>query len=99
MGKIARVLVNTGDAVHCDPEAARRYRLNVKLPEEDPAFAPDSCASSCSPLAEPGMVIDAPRVEPHTCTVDSVVGVPGGAVVRVWSVPSLVPPGPVATSR
>src|ERR1700761_1084131 len=99
MGKIARVLVNTGVPVHCGPSTARRYRLNVKLPDDEAAFAPDSCASSCSPLAEPGTVIDAPRIAPHTWTVDSVVGAPGGAVVRVWLAPSLVPPGPVATSR
>src|SRR5690348_4581007 len=72
MGKIARVLVNTGVPVHCGPEAARRYRPNVKLPEDEPAFAPDSCASSCSPLAEPGTVIDAPRVVPHTWTVEKI---------------------------
>src|SRR5581483_11941665 len=81
MGKIARVLVNTGVAVHCGPEAARRYRLNVKLPEDEPAFAPESVASSCSPVAEPGTVIDAPRVElPHTWTVESVVGCGGWTV-------------------
>src|SRR5690242_11779747 len=70
-----------GSPVHCEPEAARRYRLNVKVPEDDPALVPDSCASSCSPLAEPGTVIDAPRVVPHTWTVDSVVGC-GGWTVR-----------------
>src|ERR1700760_1495298 len=81
MGKIARVLVNTGVPVHCGPSVGRRYRLNVKLPEDEPAFAPDSCASSCSPLAEPGTVIDAPRFVPHTCSVESVVGC-GGWTVR-----------------
>src|SRR5689334_1488646 len=80
MGKIARVLVNTGVPVHCGPEAARRHRPNVKLPEDEPAFAPDSCASSCSPLAEPVTVIDAPRVVPHTWTVESVVGCGGWTV-------------------
>src|ERR1700756_4197764 len=80
MGKIARVLVNTGVPAHCGPEAAWRYRLNVKLPGDEPAFAPDSCASSCSPLADPGTVIDAPRVVPHTWTVDSVVGFGGWTV-------------------
>src|ERR1700761_3196228 len=89
MGKIARVLVNTGVPMHCGPEAARRYRLNVKLPEDEPAFAPDSCASSCSPLAEPGTVIAAPRVVPHTCTVESAVGC-GGWTVRTSEPQALV---------
>src|ERR1700748_830382 len=80
MGKIAQGLVNTGVPVRCGAEAARRYRLNVKVPEDEPALVPDSCASSCSPLAEPGTVIDAPRVVPHTWTVDSVVGCGGRTV-------------------
>src|ERR1700759_706248 len=81
MGKIARVLVNTGVPTHCRRDGPWRYRLNVKLPEDEPAFAPDSCASSCSPLAEPGTVIDAPRVVPHTGTVDSDVDC-GGWTMR-----------------
>src|ERR1700756_5231046 len=87
MGKIARVLVNTGVPLHCRREGAWRYRLNVKLPEDEPAFVPDSCASSCSPLAEPGTVIDAPRVAPHTWTVESVVGCGG------WTVSTSEPHG------
>jgi hypothetical protein len=74
--------------------------LKVTKPKSKRAPGPLISAWSRSPVAPAGTVIDVSCSVPQIWLVVSVVGAGGGgAVVKVWLSPLLVPPGPVATSR